>query len=126
MNLLAKLPGPFLVFLGACFLSFGGLIVKSFEGATLWQILFWRQFFFIIIVSVFLFTIYKKKILKVLYKSGAPGLFGGIVLGFGFSSYVFAMYNTTVANTNFIIQTQVIFLAIFGYIFLKEKISKLT
>ena len=53
-------------------------------------------------------------------------MFGGIVLGFGFSSYVFAMYNTTVANTNFIIQTQVIFLAIFGYIFLKEKISKLT
>ena len=126
MNLLAKLPGPLLVFLGACFLSFGGLIVKSFEGATLWQILFWRQFFFIIIVSFFLFTIYKKKIFKALYKSGTPGLFGGIVLGLGFSSYVFAMYNTTVANTNFIIQTQVIFLAIFGYIFLKEKISKLT
>ena len=36
------------------------------------------------------------------------------------------MYNTTVANANFIIQTQTIFLAIFGYIFLKEKISKLT
>ena len=55
-----------------------------------------------------------------------PGLFGGIILGFGFSAYVFAMYNTTVANTNFIIQTQAIFLAIFGYLFLKEKISKLT
>ena len=40
MNLISKLPGPFLVFLGAFFLSFGGLIVKSFEGATLWQILF--------------------------------------------------------------------------------------
>ena len=36
------------------------------------------------------------------------------------------MYKTTVANTNFIIQTQAIFLAIFGYLFLKEKISKLT
>ena len=35
-------------------------------------------------------------------------------------------YNTTVANANFIIQTQAIFLAIFGYLFLKEKISKLT
>ena len=59
-------------------------------------------------------------------KSGVPGLFGGIVLGFGFSSYVFAMYNTTVANTNFIIQTQVIFLALFGYLFLKEKITTIT
>ena len=44
----------------------------------------------------------------------------------GFCGYVFAMYNTTVANTNFIIQTQTIFLAIFGYFFLKEKISKIT
>ena len=46
MSFLTKIPGPILVFFGACALSFGGLIVKSFEGATLWQILFWRQFFF--------------------------------------------------------------------------------
>ncbi len=126
MNTISKLPGPLLVFLGAFCLSFGGLIVKSFEGATLWQILFWRQFFFIIIVSLFLLATYKKEVFKVIYKSGLPGFFGGIVLGFGFCSYVFAMYNTTVANTNFIIQTQAIFLAIFGYIFLKEKLSKIT
>jgi drug/metabolite transporter (DMT)-like permease len=126
MSLLSKLPGPLLVFLGACSLSFGGLIVKSFEGSTLWQILFWRQFFFIIIVSFFLVVTYKKDIFKAIYKSGLPGLVGGIVLGFGFSGYVFAMYNTTVANTNFIIQTQAVFLAIFGYVFLKEKISKIT
>ena len=63
MNLISKLPGPLLVFLGAFFLSFGGLIVKSFEGASLWQILFWRQFFFVILVSIFLLFTYKKKYL---------------------------------------------------------------
>jgi len=126
MNIISKLPGPLLVFLGAFFLSFGGLIVKSFEGATLWQILFWRQFFFVILVSIFLLFTYKKKVFFALYQSGMPGFIGGIILGFGFSAYVFAMYNTTVANANFIIQTQAIFLAIFGYLFLKEKISKLT
>ena len=126
MNFLLKIPGPILIFLGACCLSFGGLIVKSFEGATLWQILFWRQLFFILIVSIFLIATYKKGIFSALYKSGVPGICGGLILGLGFSSYVFAMYNTTVANTNFIIQTQVIFLAIFGYLFLKEKISKIT
>ena len=36
------------------------------------------------------------------------------------------MYNTTVANTLFIITTETIFLALFGYIFLKEKISLIT
>ena len=126
MNFISKLPGPFLVFLGAFCLSFGGLIVKSFEGATLWQILFWRQLFFVVLVSIFLLFTYKKKVFIALYESGVPGFFGGIILGCGFSAYVFAMYNTTVANTNFIIQTQAIFLAIFGYLFLKEKISKLT
>ena len=126
MNFIEKLPGPLLVFIGALCLSFGGLIVKSFEGATLWQILFWRQLFFVILVSIFLLSTYKKKVFIALYKSGMPGLLGGIILGCGFSAYVFAMYNTTVANTNFIIQTQAIFLAVFGYFFLKEKISVIT
>ena len=126
MNFISKIPGPLLIFFGAFCLSFGGLIVKSFEGSTLWQILFWRQIFFIIVVTIFLIATYKGKVFKKIYVSGIPGLIGGIILGIGFSSYVFAMYNTTVANTNFIIQTQTIFLAIFGYFFLKEKISKIT
>ena len=126
MNFINKIPGPFLVFLGACSLSFGGLIVKSFEGATLWQILFWRSLFFILLVSIFLLLTYKAKVLYAFKKSGFPGLIGGIILSSGFCGYVFAMYNTTVANTNFIIQTQILFLAIFGYIFLKEKISGIT
>jgi len=126
MIFLSKTHGPFLVFLGACALSFGGLIVKSFDGSTLWQILFWRSLFFIAVVAIFLIFTYRGNIFSVLYKSGIPGLIGGIVLSIGFASYVFAMYETTVANTNFIIQTQALFLAIFGYVFLKEKISKLT
>ena len=126
MNLLKKIPGPFLIFLGAVSLSFGGLIVKSFEGASLWQILFWRQFFFVVLVSIYLLLTYKKKVFTAFYNSGIPGFVGGLILGCGFSAYVFAMYNTTVANANFIIQTQAIILAILGYIFLKEKISKIT
>ena len=126
MNILKSLPGPLLIFFGALSLSFGGLIVKSFEGATLWQILFWRSLFFSLTVLTFLIITYKSKVLKSFYDSGLPGFFGGIVLSCGYAGYVFAMYNTTVANANFIIQTQTIFLAIFGYIFLKEKISILT
>lgn len=126
MSLFIKIPGPILVFLGACCLSFGGLIVKSFEGSTLWQILFWRSLFFSITILIFLSFNYKLKLLGSIKKSGIPGLIGGIFLAFGYAAYVFAMYKTTVANTNFIIQTQAIFLAIFGYIFLKEKISKIT
>ena len=126
MNIVRNLPGPLLIFMGAISLSFGGMIVKSFEGSTLWQILFWRSVFFSLTVLTFLTISYKKKLFTSFYKSGLPGFFGGIILSTGFCGYVFAMYNTTVANTNFIISTQVLFLAIFGYLFLKEKISTIT
>ena len=126
MTFLNKIPGPVLVFLGALCLSFGGIIVKSFEGANLWQILFWRQTFFSITVAIYLLFIYKKSFFKSFYTSGLPGLIAGIFLAIGFSAYVFAMYHTTVANTLFIISTETIFLAVFGYFFLKEKISLIT
>ena len=126
MNILKSLPGPLLIFLGALSLSFGGLIVKSFEGATLWQILFWRSLFFSLTVLTFLIITYKSKVLKSFYDSGLPGFIGGLILSIGFCGYVFAMYNTTVANTNFIISLQILFLAVFGYFFLKEKINSIT
>ena len=44
-------------------------------------------------------------------------------MSFSFIAFVFAMMNTSVANVVFIISTQTIFLAIFGLLFLKEKIS---
>ena len=126
MNILKNLPGPFLIFLGALSLSFGGLIVKSFEGATLWQILFWRSLFFSLTVLAFLIITYKSKVLKSFYNSGLLGFIGGLVLSIGFCGYVFAMYNTTVANTNFIISLQILFLSIFGFFFLEEKINLVT
>ena len=126
MYFIRNLPGPLLIFFGALSLSFGGLIVKSFEGATLWQILFWRSLFFTLTVLFFLIISYKKQTFKSFYNSGLPGFFGGIILSFGFCGYVFAMYNTTVANTNFIISLQILFLAIFGYFFLKEKVNLIT
>ena len=126
MTFLNRIPGATLIFLGALCLSFGGIIVKSFEGATEWQILFWRQFFFSITIIIYLVFTYKKNFFKVFYKSGIPGFIAGLFLSIGFSAYVFAMYYTTVANTLFIITTETIFLAFFGYIFLKEKINLIT
>ena len=44
-------------------------------------------------------------------------------MSFSFVAFVVAMSNTTVANVVFIISTQTMFLAIFGYFYLKEKVS---
>ena len=118
--------GISIIFLGVFLVSFGGLTVKSFETENPLQILFWRQFFFSITIFIFLLTKYKKDIFKVLIKSSIVSLIMGCGLFFGFVGFVYSMLNTSVANVNFINTTQVIFITIFSFIFLKEKINLIT
>ncbi len=123
MNYIYKIPGYILLLFGGFCLSWGGLIVRSFESNDAWDILLLRSSFFFLGVSVFLLSIYKKDAFKTIKKAGLAGLLGGFVMSFSFIAFVFAMMNTSVANVVFIISTQTMFLAIFGYFYLKEKIS---
>ena len=123
MQFLYKIPGYILLLFGGFCLSWGGFIIRSFEEASVWQILFLRSFFFLLALIAFLFVTYKKNTFNIIKESGLPGLLGGFVLSFSFVAFVVAMSNTTVANVVFIISTQTMFLAIFGYFYLKEKVS---
>ena len=123
MQFLYKVPGYMLLLFGGFCLSWGGFIVRSFETSNAWEILLLRTFFFFLWISTFLFLIYKKDAVKTIKKSGLPALLGGFVMSFSFIAFVFAMMNTSVANVVFIISTQTMFLAIFGYFYLKEKVS---
>ena len=123
MKFLYKVPGYMLLLFGGFCLSWGGFIVRSFETSDAWKILLLRSFFFFLGVSVFLLLMYKKDAFKTVKKAGLAGLLGGFVMSFSFIAFVFAMMNTSVANVVFIISTQTMFLAIFGYFYLREKIS---
>jgi DME family drug/metabolite transporter len=117
------IPGYILILMGAFFLSWGGLLIREIENADIWQVLFWRAFFFSLTLIFFLFFRYKKQAFHIIKKSGYPGLAYGFAMSLGFVAYIIAMTETTVANVLFIISSQTIWLAIFGYLFLKEKIS---
>jgi drug/metabolite transporter (DMT)-like permease len=110
------------LFGGFC-LSWGGFVIRSFEEASVWQILLLRSFFFMIALIIFLIITYKKNTIRVLKDAGFAGLLGGFVMSLSFIAFVVAMTNTSVANVVFIISTQTMFLAIFGYFYLKEKVS---
>ena len=104
-------------------LSFGGPLIRSFEAAGPWQILFWRSLFFLLALVAFLILTYKKEAFNIIKKSGFPGILGGFFLSTSFVGYIFSITETTIANVVFIISSQTLFLAVFGYFFLKEKIS---
>ena len=123
MNLIYKVPGYILLLFGGFCLSWGGLIVRSFETSNAWDILLLRSFFFFLGISSFLLLTYKKKTINIIKSSGLPALLGGFVMSFSFIAFVFAMMNTSVANVVFIISTQTMFLATLGFFYLKEKVS---
>ena len=123
MNFVYKIPGPLLILTGGFCLSWGGLILRSFESATIWQILFYRSIFFLWVLIAFILLTYGKKTFKKIKEAGVPGLIGGVFLSTNFVAYMYSMMETTVANVVFIISTQTVFLPIVAYIFLKEKIS---
>ena len=106
MKFLYKIPGYLLLLFGGFCLSWGGFIVRSFETTSPWEILLLRSFFFYLGVTFFLILSYKKNTIKMIKKSGMPGLLGGFVMSFSFVAFVFAMMNTSVANVVFTISTQ--------------------
>ena len=123
MKIIYKIPGYILCLLGGFFLSWGGLIIRLFETQDMWQILLIRSLFFVITLTIFLVLTYGINTTEIVKRSGFPAIVAGLFLSLSFVAYIAAMSMTTVANVVFIISTQTIFLAIFGYLFLKEKIS---
>ena len=123
MQFLYKTPGYILLLFGGFCLSWGGFIIRSFEEASVWQILLLRSIFFMFALIVFLILTYKKNTIKIIKDAGYPALLGGLVMSFSFIAFVVSMSNTSVANVVFIISTQTMFLAILGYFYLKEKVS---
>ncbi|MDB9744380.1 DMT family transporter [Pelagibacteraceae bacterium] len=123
MQFLYKIPGYALLLFGGFCLSWGGFVIRSFEEASIWQILLLRSFFFMLALIGFLAATYKKNTINIIKNAGFPAVFGGLVMSFSFIAFVVAMTNTSVANVVFIISTQTMFLAIFGYFYLKEKVS---
>ncbi len=77
MQFVYKIPGYILCLLAGFCLSFGGALFRSFEGASPWQILFWRSVFFMLALIVFLVLTYRKEALNVIKKSGFFGILGG-------------------------------------------------
>jgi DME family drug/metabolite transporter len=121
-----KIPGFLLVSLGGLFLSSGGTLFKLFENQDVWTIYFWRSFFFVPAVLIYLFFSSKNNVIKKFKSLGFMGIFCAILYATGSGAYMFAMKYTTVANVLFIISTQTFMLAVAGFFILKEKINLTT
>ena len=110
---------------GACW-SVGGIMLRTMEAADGWQVLFWRAVGMTVTILLIMVLRHGRRVVTVFRAAGRAGIVGGLCLAAGFTSNIFAMLNTTVANTLFMQSTQVFFAAVLAWILLRERVRRAT
>lgn len=121
-----RVRGIVFVLLGGLCLSSGGVLVRAVEHVDPMTILFYRAVGLIGLILLYLVVRYRQRTVAAFRAIGASGIVMGLALGTGFSVYVFAVLNTTVANVVFIISSGPLFAALLGWMFLRERVSAAT
>jgi len=118
--------GVLYAFLGGVSLSLGGLLVRFVEDASPWTILFYRSLTFSLTVVLFMLLRGRGKFIDEFRAVKPSDLFVSLLLAMGFITYVLSLFNTTVANTVLILTTGPMFAGLLGFVFLRERISRIT
>ena len=113
------------IFAGVCW-SIGGIMLRSMETATAWQVLFYRAVGMIFMMSIIMFVRHRTGILKIVRAAGLPGFVGALCLTTAFTTNIFSMLQTTVANTMLMQSTQTFFAAVLGWLVLRETVPRVS
>jgi len=105
------------------FWSFAGVIVKSLEYATEWQINFYRCGSLALFVSLVILFRYRWSAPGIIRSGGLKTLFAGALLSGAMICNIVALKYTTVAVAVFVMAAAPIFAALLGRIFLGELVS---
>ena len=105
------------------FWSISGITVRFMEGATAWQINFYRSSSLAVFVFVFLALRYGTGVYRMLKESGSIAIFAGLILSGAMICNIVALVHTTVANAVLVMAGGPILAAVVGKIVLKEETS---
>ncbi|SVB40418.1 uncharacterized protein METZ01_LOCUS193272, partial [marine metagenome] len=107
-------------------ISVNGLIIRSIESANEWQIILYRQLFFVPALLLVLAYQYRTRLPGLFRQVGWAGLGAAVSLGLANPIFIVAMSHTTVANALFTISSAPLITAVLARVFLKEKITRPT
>ena len=107
-------------------ISFGGLIVRSMDGADPWQINFYRSISLATVILCILVYRYRGRTVEKVIGIGRPGLLGGAFLSVAGIAFLQALDNTTVANTLFVLSAIPFFTAALAWLTLRENLRRET
>ena len=115
-----------LVILSAAVISTSGILIRSLEAATEWQVVFWRGVSLAVGVFVVLFIQHRGATINTIRSIGWLGVLGSMFFGGAMIGYVLAITNTTVANAVFTMSAVPFFTAVLAWVLLGERVSAIT
>ena len=107
-------------------ISFGGLIVRSFENPDPWRINLYRSIALVIAITLILLFQYRRETIPRVRGIGRAGLAGGVLLAVASIAFLQSLTHTTVANTLFILSAIPFITAGLARVFLGEGLQRAT
>lgn len=107
-------------------LSAGGLFLRALETEDQLAVVAYRSAALGTAMLAILAIRYGRALPGAFRAIGRTGLFGAALLGFGFSGYVLALMNTTIANALFVMSAGPIVAAALAWLLLREKVRPAT
>ena len=115
-----------IIALSSFMVSINGLMVRSFESANEWQIVFGRNLFFFPAMLGVLCMVYRRQIFLIFRQMGWIGILAGLFLGGANTTVILAISHTTVANALFTLSACPLITAVLARFILGENISRST
>jgi drug/metabolite transporter (DMT)-like permease len=112
------------IFTGSIFTSISGILIRGIEAADGWQIQFYRSLGMIAVMLPFIVYRHRRATLRAFRATGRPGAVVAICLASAFTSMIFALLSTTVANVVFVVGAVPFFAALLGWLILREPVGR--
>lgn len=125
MKISNHLKGLLLTFSAVLILSPDALLVRLIH-TEIWTLLFWRCLLTGLMMMLFLALRYRTDLIKVIARTGRPGLLSALTITCGSLLFVNSLKQTSAANTLIILAATPVISSLLSALFLKEKISRST
>jgi DME family drug/metabolite transporter len=116
--------GVALVLSSAVCFSLAGVLVREIESANEWQVIYWRSGGLVIAVAAVLALRHKRRFFQSFIDVGWVGVIGTLGLALGSVCFIWAMFNTTIANAVFLFGALPFITGFFAWLLFDERLRR--
>ena len=106
---------------GLCW-STGGIFLRNVASTDGWEIVFWRSLFMVAFLFSVLAAWHRGAVWSKIRAVGSAGVLAGALLAATFFFFILSLMRNTAANTFVLMSTGPFFAALFGWVFLRERV----